>query len=85
MPALEIRAVSEEEARPFFSAISIPFGHQLTDDDLEDDLHIFEADRTIAVFEKDRIVGTAGAYTFDLTVPGNSHVPVAGSYQRSRT
>jgi predicted acetyltransferase len=78
MPALEIRAVSEEEARPYFSAISIPFGHQLTDDDLEDDLHLFEADRTIAVFEKDRIVGTAGAYTFDMTVPGNNHVPVAG-------
>jgi predicted acetyltransferase len=79
MPALEIRAVTEEEARPFFSAICIPFGSpSFSDEELEDELHIFEPDRSIAVFEKDRIVGTAGAYTFDLTVPGGNHVPVAG-------
>ncbi len=38
---------------------------------------VFEPERTLAAFDGDRIVGTAVAYSFGLTVPGGD-VPAAG-------
>lgn len=35
-------------------------------------------DRTLAVLDGERMVGTAGAYPFDMTVPGGETLPVAG-------
>ncbi|MFD7706698.1 GNAT family N-acetyltransferase [Streptomyces sp. NPDC059785] len=37
-----------------------------------------EFDRSLGVWEDDRCVGTAGAFTFRLTVPGGASVPAAG-------
>ncbi|MFJ5728245.1 GNAT family N-acetyltransferase [Streptomyces paradoxus] len=37
-----------------------------------------EADRSLAVWDGDECVGTAGAFSFRLTVPGGSSVPAAG-------
>ena len=37
-----------------------------------------ESGRTHGALEDGRVVGTAGAFTFDLTVPGGCRVPVAG-------
>ena len=41
---------------------------------------IFEFDRSVAVFDGDAIVGTAGAYSFQLTVPGASTAAAGVSY-----
>ena len=41
---------------------------------------IFEFDRSLAVFDGDAIVGTAGAYSFQLTVPGASTAAAGVSY-----
>jgi predicted acetyltransferase len=37
-----------------------------------------EADRSIGVWDGDNCVGTAGAFSFRLTVPGGASVPAAG-------
>ncbi|MFF7048450.1 GNAT family N-acetyltransferase [Streptomyces griseorubiginosus] len=37
-----------------------------------------EIDRSIGVWDDDRCVGTAGAFSFRLTVPGGASVPAAG-------
>src|SRR5215213_7370097 len=37
-----------------------------------------ESGRTHGAVESGRVVGTAGAFTFDLTVPGRRRIPAAG-------
>jgi predicted acetyltransferase len=39
---------------------------------------VFELDRATAALDRDRIVGTANSYSFDMTVPGGATVPVGG-------
>jgi predicted acetyltransferase len=74
---LELRPITEEERIPFVRAISQGFGNITRDDENEWGLDIDLA-RTLAVFDEDEIVGTAGAYTFAITVPGGAQVPTAG-------
>jgi hypothetical protein len=38
----------------------------------------FEYDRSIGAFDGDRIVGTGGAYSMDLTLPGLTTIPIGG-------
>ena len=65
------------EARAFFEAAEVAFGERLRDDDLERWEPTFEADRAIVARAGDRIVGTAGIFSFELTVPGGV-LPAAG-------
>jgi predicted acetyltransferase len=53
------------------------FGGDFDDDEFAVDLLTAEPERTLAAFDGDDIVGTAGAFTFDLTVPGG-RLPAAG-------
>jgi predicted acetyltransferase len=39
---------------------------------------VIELDRTLAAFDGDRVVGTTGAYSFGMTVPGGEVVATAG-------
>jgi predicted acetyltransferase len=39
---------------------------------LEHELITFEAERSLAAFDGDRVVGTAAAFTFQMTVPGGT-------------
>jgi predicted acetyltransferase len=52
-------------------------GSGLTDERIERFSHLLEIERMHAAFEGDEIVGGAGAFGFDLSVPGGS-VPCAG-------
>ena len=38
----------------------------------------WEQDRSIGAYRGDRIVGSTGAYTFEMTVPGGASVPACG-------
>ena len=75
---LELRAITEDERARFNRAVATAFGGIPRDEELEewgDDLAV---ERTIAGFDGDEIVSTAGAYSFELTVPGGARVPTAG-------
>lgn len=77
----DIRPITEEEADLFRARLSRAFGKDPDGDDdaRERFLELFELGRTIAAFDGDDIVGTGGALSFGLTVPGGSTVPMAGT------
>jgi len=73
---IDVRPFSGDP-RAFFEAGELAFGERMRDDDLEHWTAGFEAGRAIAAFDGDRVVGTAGIFSFDLTVPGAT-LPAAG-------
>ena len=75
--ALPMRPISSDELRGFFEVMSDAFGEDFSDEEFEVEAPVAEPERSIAVFDGEAIVGTAGAFTFDLTVPG-ARIPAAG-------
>jgi len=75
---VEIRPISEDESPAYARAVEAPFGHQPSDAEVEAWRPMTELARTLAAFEGDEIVATAGAYTFELTTPGGIIMPAAG-------
>lgn len=65
------------EAHAFFAAGELAFGERLRDEDAAHWIATFEPERAITAIDGERIVGTAGAFSFELTVPGAT-LPAAG-------
>ena len=74
--SFEIRPITEDEYGALSRVLEVAFGD--TEPEAEHERPIFEFDRSIGVFDGDRVVGSAGAYTFDLTLPGNTTTAAAG-------
>lgn len=75
---VELRPITAAELTAFTESEIAGFGERASTAQLEAARSLTELDRTIAVFDGDRIVGTAGAFSFELTVPGPAFVPAAG-------
>jgi predicted acetyltransferase len=75
---LELRSVTEDEFAPWSRYIGRAFHDDNSDEDIANWRSISELDRTIAAFDGGDIVGTAGAFTFDMAVPGGSTISAAG-------
>jgi predicted acetyltransferase len=74
-----IRPVSSEEFDAFHTVDMHAFhGSPLSEDDRELVMSQLEFDRSLAAFDGATPVGTAGAYSFQLTVPGLHTLPAAG-------
>jgi predicted acetyltransferase len=74
-----IRPVSSEEFDAFYAVAMHAFhGSPLSEDDRQRDIARLEFDRSLAAFDGATPVGTAGAYSFQLTVPGLQTLPAAG-------
>jgi predicted acetyltransferase len=73
-----LRPVTADELPVFSRAVATAFGSIGSDEEVGEWAVGLEAERTLAAFDGDTIVGTAGAFTFELTVPGGALVPVAG-------
>ena len=71
------RAIVPQEADAFFDADSFGFGNDPQLEWRAATLEYADLTRTVAAFDGGEIVGTAGAWTFDLTVPGNT-MPCGG-------
>jgi predicted acetyltransferase len=57
----------------------LTFGEESSPEDvIEHERRYFEFDRSLAAFDGGDLVATAGAFTFDLTLPGLATVPAAG-------
>src|SRR5207253_3017264 len=74
----------EFEVRPFegslkawFDAVDISFGQRVVEEDLPVVEAYTELERALAAYDGERVVGTAGIFSFDLTVPGGP-MPAAG-------
>ncbi|HUQ38929.1 MAG TPA: GNAT family N-acetyltransferase [Acidimicrobiales bacterium] len=73
---IEIRSVTEEEAPAWMHAVANGFGDHIEEDEV---LAAFiaetEIDRTVAGFDRGRIISSAGAYSLELTLPGGAIIP----------
>jgi predicted acetyltransferase len=74
-----IRPVSSKEFDAFHTVAMHAFhGSPQSEDDRQRDIARLEFDRSLAAFDGAMPVGTAAAYSFQLTVPGLQSVPAAG-------
>src|SRR6266567_4338178 len=74
---LEIRPVEEGEVDAWLTAIGNAFGEAISEEHRQLERETLELDRTLAVFDGADIVGSAAAYSMELTVPGGT-MPLAG-------
>lgn len=77
----DVRAITEDEIDLFRARLMRAFGG---DPETEEEARgrfaqLFEIDRTVAAFDDWDIVGTGGAFSFDLTVPGGTVVDMGGT------
>jgi len=84
LQAAPIIGSMECEVRPYegslkawFDAVDISFGQRIVEEDLPVLEAITELDRALATYAGGRIVGTAGIFTFDLSIP-RGQLPAAG-------
>ncbi len=77
----DVRAITEDESDLFRSRLSRGFGGDPDSDEKAKDrfLEIFEIDRTVAAFDDGDLIGTGGAFSFELTVPGGRTAEMAGT------
>ncbi len=69
--AYPIRPISESEFPAYYAVIEHAFNSTYpTEPELQHDLTVFEFDRSLAAFDGPDVVGTAAAFTFRMTVPG---------------
>jgi len=76
--ALEVRATAPDEVAKALTPIWHYFGDRPEADDIERLGTILPPERVLAALDGEEIVGGAGAYRFDTTVPGGAQVPTAG-------
>ena len=76
--SLPVRAIREPEVSEFERALGLGFGGDPSQENTPHFEAILERDRTRCAFDGEAIVGTSGAFSFDLTVPGGA-LPTAGT------
>src|SRR3989442_1385059 len=74
---IEIRTITDQDIPAFGRSLERAFGEHWTDRDWEAERPVFEVERNIGAFDGPDLVGTTGAYSLVLTVPGAS-LPMAG-------
>lgn len=67
---LEVRPVSSGEFGDWVAAVAVGFGRDVWEEDVGRRRAVAELDRTLAAFDGAEIVGTANAYSRELSVPG---------------
>src|SRR5690606_5161229 len=70
--------VGDDRAAEYLAAMGQAFGFDSSDEHRERFSKYFEWDRARAAYDGDRIVGTLGAFSLDLTVPGGT-LPCGGT------
>ena len=74
----EIREITPENLPELHRVASTAFGEDPKAERVEDETLVIEYDRMMGVADGDQLVASAGAYSFDLTVPGGAQLPMAG-------
>jgi predicted acetyltransferase len=67
----------EGSARDYLVAGELAFGSRAHDEDVPGWESLFEPDRALAGYDGDRVIATAAAFSFDLSIPGGI-APTAG-------
>ena len=75
---IDIRPMTPEHGDQFTTVMSVAFGETFAEEEVADHDRWFEYERSIGAFDGDRLVGTGGAYSMDLTLPGLTTIPIGG-------
>jgi predicted acetyltransferase len=77
---LPIRSIGAEEFEEYVRASELPYGHEVHPEDIEVGRTLVDYRRTLAAFDRERIVGTAELISFDVSLPGmtGDTMPMAG-------
>lgn len=76
---LTVRTVTEAEIPAYARSIDAAFGEEMSDERLAVERRTFEPERFLGAFAPDgQVVGSAGAFTFDLALPGGTSAGCAG-------
>jgi predicted acetyltransferase len=75
---IEVRAIAPHEFDELLLLDGRAFGITYADDEIEDLRQLLELDRQLVAVDGPELVGAAGAWTFDLTLPGGGTLPTAG-------
>lgn len=70
LTGITLRSPTEEDFSSFLAPLSVAFGEEFAEAEIENDRHVIELDRFFGAFDGDTPVGLAGTYTFRLTTPG---------------
>lgn len=75
------RPITEDEVDLFRERLARGFGSDAATDEAARARfeELFELERSVAVFDQGELVGTAGAFSLDLTLPGESLAPMGGT------
>ena len=74
---METRQIAPEEYEAYYVRCESTFAGDARPEDMAVERAVFEADRSLAVYDRGAIVGTAAAFSFEFSVPGG-YAPVAG-------
>ena len=75
---IEIRVPAYDEWPAVCRADARTFGVSASPEDIEEARRMHELDRFRVAFEKGKVVGAAGSYTMEVTLPGGATVPMGG-------
>ena len=76
--AEQLRPITAEEWPAFVRAMSAVFAEDPSGPFLDTPSPVAELDRSLGLFDGDRVAATAGIYSLAMTVPGDRVVPTAG-------
>jgi predicted acetyltransferase len=76
--SLELRPVTRDELTAFASTLGLSFGWTPDPEEMPFFEDIIGVERTLAAFDDGVMAGTAGAISFQLTLPGETAAPAAG-------
>jgi len=74
---IDIRPIKPDEFDAYARAVERSFGVHPRDEEIATWRGVTEYERSLAAFEGSEIVGTAAAFSLEVTVPGG-HLPMAG-------
>jgi predicted acetyltransferase len=75
---IELRTATDEDLPAMFASDARAFGFTYEQQDIDDRRSIIEPARFHLAVEHGRIVGIAGIYTLEMTVPGGRSLPTGG-------
>jgi predicted acetyltransferase len=75
---IDVRPIAPHEFEALLHLDGRAFGITYADDEIEDLRQLLELDRLLVAVDGPELVGAAGAWTFELTVPGGATLPTAG-------
>lgn len=74
----QLRPITPDEWPRFSRAMVTVFGDEATGPWFESPPAVAELDRSLGLFDGDRVAATSGIYSLELSVPGGAPVPCAG-------